>query len=59
MWKPTLWEKILLLVAGLTGEHSGLPPRLAIEGRSIGWNRHGRMLPISDVTYVKRFVRFP
>ena len=34
----------------LTGERSGPPPRLAVEGRSSG---HGPMLPISDVDYVK------
>ena len=48
--KPTLWEETLLLGAGPTGERSGPPPRLAVEGRS---NGHGPMLPISDVTYVK------
>ena len=40
----------LLLGAGPTGERSGPPPRLAVEGRSSG---HGPMLPISDVDYVK------
>ena len=34
--KPTLWEDILLLGAGPTGERSGPPPRLAVEGRSSG-----------------------
>ena len=48
--KPTLWEETLLLGAGPTGERSGPPPRLAVEGRSSG---HGPMLPISDVDKVK------
>ena len=47
---PTLWEETLLLGAGPTGERSGPPPRLAVEGRSSG---HGPMLPISDVDKVK------
>ena len=48
--KPTLWEDILMLGSDLTGERSGPPPRLAVEGRSSG---HGPMLPISDVDKVK------
>ena len=48
--KPTLWEETLLLGAGPTGERSGPPPRLAVEGRSSG---HGPMLRISDVDKVK------
>ena len=48
--KPTLWEETLLLGAGPTGERSGPPPRLAVEGRSSG---HGLTHPISDVTYLK------
>ena len=34
----------------LTGERSGPPPRLAVEGRSSG---HGLTHPISDVDYIK------
>ena len=34
----------------LTGERSGPPPRLAVEGRS---NGHGLTHSISDVDYVK------
>ena len=48
--KSTLWEDILMLGSDLTGERSGPPPRLAVEGRSSG---HGLTHPISDVTYVK------
>ena len=54
--KPTLWEETLLLGAGPTGERSGPPPRLAVEGRSSG---HGPMLPISDVTYIKSMLASP
>ena len=39
-----------MLGSDLTGERSGPPPRLAVEGRSSG---HGPMLPISDVDKVK------
>ena len=39
-----------MLGSDLTGERSGPPPRLAVEGRSSG---HGPMLPISDVDDVK------
>ena len=48
--QQTLWEDILMLGSDLTGERSGPPPRLAVEGQSSG---HGPMLSISDVTYVK------
>ena len=34
----------------LTGERSGPPPRLAVEGRS---SEHGLTHPVSDVTYIK------
>ena len=37
-----------MLGSDLTGDRSGPPPRLAVEGRSSG---HGPMLPISDVDY--------
>ena len=51
--KPTLWEDILMLGSDLTGERSGPPPRLAVEGRSSG---HGPMLPISDVDTINKLV---
>ena len=54
--KPTLWEETLLLGAGPTGERSGPPPRLAVEGRSSG---HGLTRPISDVNYVKPMLLRP
>ena len=45
-----------MLGSDLTGERSGPPPRLAVEGRSSG---HGPMLPISDVDYVKPMLLWP
>ena len=54
--KPTLWEETLLLGAGPTGERSGLPPRLAVAGRSSG---HGLTHLTSDVTYLKSMLLRP
>ena len=47
--KPTLWEDILMPGSDLTGERSGPPPRLAVEGRSSGTR--------ADAPHLRRHLR--